>query len=393
MNLARPDADHRGTAARNAVAAAFIANGFGFATLFSRVPDLRSGLGLDNSALGLLLLAGSAGAILALPLSGRLIERWGGGAVVRAGGVACSLALLVVALGVGLWHQAPIAAAGLFLNGVGSATWDVAMNVEAAAVEQRLGRTLMPRFHAGWSMGSIAGAAVAVPIKALDLPLVVHFSAASLVMTGLVVVAVRSFLPVEVPDHHESLSNGSAWREPRILALGLMVLAFALTEGSANDWLALALIDGYDVPDWLGVGGFALFVTAMTGGRLLGTGLLDRFGRVPVLRVTAVLAIMGLLLVVFGSHPVLAAAGILLWGLGASLGFPVGMSAGADDPLRAARRVSVVSTIGYGAFLAGPPVLGFLGDHVGTLHSLLLVAGLLVPSALLIPAARQQAQQ
>ena len=97
-----------------------------------------------------------------------------------------------------------------------------------------------------------------------------------------------------------------------------------------------------------------------------------------------------LLLVILGGHPAVAVVGILLWGLGASLGFPVGMSAGADDPLRAARRVSVVSTIGYGAFLAGPPVLGFLGDQVGTLRSLLLVAALLVPSALLIPAARQR---
>jgi predicted MFS family arabinose efflux permease len=172
----------------------------------------------------------------------------------------------------------------------------------------------------------------------------------------------------------------------------MMVLAFALTEGAANDWLAVALIDGYDVERWVGVAGFAGFVTAMTAGRMAGTRALDRFGRVPVLRATALLAIAGLLLLVLGHHPVLVALGVVLWGLGASLGFPVGMSAGADDPARAPARVSVVSTIGYGGFLAGPPVLGFLGDRVGTLPALLAVLALLVPAALLVSVAREPAR-
>jgi MFS family permease len=169
-----------------------------------------------------------------------------------------------------------------------------------------------------------------------------------------------------------------------------MVLAFALAEGTANDWLALALIDGYSAPDWLGVAGFALFVASMTGGRVVGTVVLDRFGRVPVLLTTAAAVLTGLLLVVFGQHPVLVALGVVVWGLGASLGFPVGMSAAADEPARAAARVSVVATTGYIAFLGGPPLIGFVADQVGTLSALLVVAVVLAPSALAIPAARQK---
>lgn len=108
-----------------------------------------------------------------------------------------------------------------------------------------------------------------------------------------------------------------------------------------------------------------------------------------VIRGQTVLAVAGVLLFVAGPPMPLAFAGVVLWGLGASLGFPVGMSAAADDPTRAAARVSVVSTIGYTAFLAGPPLLGYLADHVGTLHALLLVAVLLIPSALAVPAARR----
>ena len=168
-----------------------------------------------------------------------------------------------------------------------------------------------------------------------------------------------------------------------------MVLAMALTEGVANDWLAVALVDGYDVEPWLGASGFALFVTAMTAGRLGGPVLLDRFGRLPVLWGSMAVAGGGVLLVVLGEAAVLVVLGIVLWGLGASLGFPVGMSAAADEPAHAPARVSVVATIGYVAFLAGPPVLGYLGDRVGVLNALLLVAVLLVPSALAVPAARK----
>lgn len=129
----------------------------------------------------------------------------------------------------------------------------------------------------------------------------------------------------------------------------------------------------------------------MTIGRILGVRLLDRHGRVLVLRTLFGAAIVGCALVVFG-HLWLAFAGAALWGFGASLGFPVGMSAAADDPRRAALRLSVVSTIGYAAFLGGPPLLGFLGDHFGVLHALTAVGAISVLAAIVAPAARPTAR-
>ena len=371
--------------ARNAVATAFILNGLVFATLFSRVPDLRERLDLTNGQLGLLLLAISVGSLLGLPLSGRLVERFGAAGVVRGGGVLTGVGMAVVALGVAGLEAEPVVAAGLGLYGFGTAVWDVAMNVDGAEVERQLGRTVMPRFHAAWSFGSIGGAGVGVLAARFAVPLPVHFLAVTLAALVTLLVAVRSFLvAVEHHDEEEPISGRSPWLEPRTVAIGAMVLAFTLAEGSANDWLALALVDGYDARHFVGVAGFALFVVAMTTGRLLGPLLLDRFGRVPVLLGSAAASFAGLLLVIMGGQPVLAAAGIVIWGLGAALGFPVGMSAAADDPRRAARRVSVVSTVGYGAFLAGPPLLGFVGNEVGTLDSLYVVVAAMVPAAVLV---------
>ena len=373
-------------ATRNAVAATFALNGFCFTTLVSRLPDIRSDLDLDNGSLGLLLLAIAAGSVLALPSGGRLIERFSAAGVVRIGAGCVASGLLVSMLGATV-GSVPLTAAGFFVNGIGVGLWDVAMNVEAAEVERRLGRTIMPRFHAGWSLGGFAGAAIGIPMAALHAPLLLHVSGGAILALVATWFAANTFLP-PTPVPEERAAAGSAWREPRTLAIGVMVMSFAVAEGTANDWLSLALIDGYDARHWVGVAGFSLFVVAMTTGRLLGPLLLDHFGRAPVLWATAAATGLGILLVVFGDSVVLIALGIVIWGLGASLGFPVGMSAAADDPVRAAARVSVVSTIGYTAFLAGPPLLGQLADAVGTLEALLIPAALMVPAAITVFAAR-----
>ncbi|WP_416957029.1 MFS transporter [Nocardioides sp. T5] len=376
------------TAARNAVGLTFFLNGLVFASWVSRIPEVRSSFDLTNGQLGLVLLAIAMGSVLALPTTGAAINALGTVRIVRLGAVAATLGMATAALGLG--HVLPLTVAGLFVYGLGIGVWDVAMNVEGAEVERGLRRTIMPRFHAGFSGGTVVGALGGALLIELGVPAVVHLVGVVLLAIVLVWRSSPSFLPVAKRHEQTASSAARAWLEPRTLLIGVMVLALAMTEGTANDWLAVALVDGHDVSHAAGVAGFAVFVLAMTAGRFAGTGLIDRFGRVVVLWGTMVLAGAGVLLIVLADQPALVVVGIVLWGLGASLGFPVGMSAAADDPVRAASRVSVVSTIGYAAFLAGPPLLGFVGDEVGTLKALLVVAVLLMPAALVVPAAREQ---
>jgi hypothetical protein len=323
------------------------------------------------------------------------VHRLGAGRVVLLGSVAVGVGLLGFAIGLIAGTVWP-AAAGLALTGVGMGNWDVAMNVEGAEVERRRKRTLMPRLHAAFSMGTVTGGGVGAASAALGVPLAAQVVAAALLAPASMAFATRSFLPVAArapsPDRpRESKPGGGpwAWREPRTLVIGVLTLAFGFTEGTANDWLAVALVDGHHTGEVLGAIGFGVFVTAMTVGRLGGGAMLERFGRVAVLRGTAVLAVAGLLLVILASSIAWVLAGALLWGLGASLGFPVGMSAAADDPARAAMRVSVVSSIAYTAFLAGPPLIGFLAEHTGILRGLFVVLAALVIGTLATGAARR----
>jgi predicted MFS family arabinose efflux permease len=340
----------------------------------------------------LVLLAAAAGSLIALPLAGIMVNRFTSRRTVQGMSVLLSIALATVAIGVtaGIW---PVLI-GLFWLGFSNGAWDVSMNVQGATVERQLGRAIMPRFHAGFSVGTVLGALGGAAMISLHVSVTLHLLVAAAIVAAAIPVAVRWFLPdtdtprelTESPGHvRDALTR---WRERRTLLVGVLVLAFAFAEGTGNDWISVAVIDGYHAPAVVGTLTFAAFLAAMTTGRWFGSALLDRYGRVAVVRGTAGVAVVGLLLFVFSPVTALAIVGAVLWGFGTSLGFPVGMSAAADDPAVAAARVSVVASIGYCAFLGGPPLIGFLGNHLTVLRSLTAVAVLLAVAVLVAGALR-----
>jgi fucose permease len=371
-----------------AVYTAFIGNGFIFASWAARIPQVRDGLRVSPGVLGLILLCIAVGSTIATPLSGLVITRLGDSRTVAVMSLIAAAGMATVA--VGYRYGIPPVAAGLFLFGFSSSTWDVAMNVQGAAVEHALGRAIMSRFHAGWSIGTVAGAGAGAAMVALGVPVTVHLLAVALAVAVAVPIAARRFLPHARPAPHRDGTPArrnplKAWTEPRTVLIGLFVLCMAFTEGTSNDWLSLAVIGGYHTPAALGTLTFAVFLAAMTTGRWFGPAFIDRYGRVRVLRVCAATALAGLLLIEAGGLLAAALAGAVLMGLGTSLGFPTGISAAADDPRYAPGRVSTAASIGYLAFLAGPPAIGFLADHVGVLRGLSVTGVLLVVAFILCP--------
>ncbi|WP_448002207.1 MFS transporter [Agromyces bauzanensis] len=388
---------------RNAIFAVFFLSGFGLASWMARIPAIRDHTELTTQGVGFVILSGSIASIVGLVAAPWLLTRLGARVGMAGVMVIVSAGLVLVGLGGSATPSVLLVVAGLALFGFGNGAVDVMMNVEGAEAEREIGRTLMPLMHAFFSFGTVAGAGLAAAASALGIPLSWHLGGMALLIALASVVAVR-FVPAQAvlpdgrgdaprPSWRQRLRESLAvWADVRLLLIGVIMLGMAFAEGSANDWLALAVVDGHGYDATIGAAVFTVFTIAMTTARVLGGPVIDRFGRVPTLRVLAATGVAGLALFIFGTEPWMLIVGTVLWGIGASLGFPVGMSAAADVPERrlAAARVSAVAIIGYCAFLVGPPFLGFLGQQFGILNALLVILVLMVVAGLAAPAARER---
>ena len=384
---------------RAAIFAIFLASGLSIATWAARVPAIKEALEISKTQLGLMLLVGGVASILGLSVSSVVMARWGA----RRGMLVMMLifAVGVAAIGVGtdLLHSVAVVVAGLVLWGFGNGCLDVIMNVEGAAIEKQVGKTILPLFHAFFSFGTVIGAGVGILAIAWGANVVTHLVIVAVVLVVIAFVSIANVPaneaaldvagPAEKQGWRDRLTVAlSAWKEPRTYALGVIMLGMAFAEGGANDWLALGVVEGHAQPEEFGAAGLTVFSVSMTVVRVFGGPLVDRFGRVPVLRVLALTATGGLLLFILAPNLPLIFVGAALWGAGVSLGFPLGMSAAADDPKKAAARVSAAATIGYVAFLAGPPLLGLIADHLGLLNTLYILVALIIASGFASSAAR-----
>lgn len=281
------------------------------------------------------------------------------------------------------------------LFGFGNSICDVAMNVEGTMIEQAVRKSLMTGFHAAFSVGTSIGAILGWLALKASLPVFVHLGVVGVLAAFLIIILSR-FVPhgsgKETPGENgepvpTTKDRMAVWREPRTIMLGVIILGMTFAEGSANDWLPLIMVDGYDTTPTNGTIGYGSFVAAMTIVRAAGGMLLDRFGRVIILRLSAIFAFVGLLIVILAHHYVIGIIGVVLWG-GASFGFPVALSAAGDNPKNVAARVSAVATAGYTAFLVGPPLLGMIGNSVGLRLALIAVLVGVTASGLFSKAAK-----
>ncbi|WP_340698291.1 MFS transporter [Cellulosimicrobium funkei] len=413
-----PESDARALArARWVLLGVFALNGVMMSSWLARLPSVRDALGLGPADLGVVLLAGAVGALLTVTAAGPFVTRFGGRVAFAVSAGLFGVAFLLLGLGPATGSVA-LLAAGIFVNGTAFSLGNVPMNVESAGIERRVGRTILPQFHAAFSVGAVVGSLVGAACAHAEVPVVVQFVATGVVATvwrlAAIPATVHDTLPTRTPAPGtaapapvDALGDAvvdvetaglrarlarrgarlgaalSAWREPRTLLIGLVILSAALSEGSANDWLSLAVVDGFAQTEAVGAVVFGTFVAAMTVMRLAGTRLIDRFGRVTVLRASGVASIAGLVLFGFAPTLPLAAVGVVLWGFGAALAVPVGIAAASDEPLRAASRVSVVSAFSSMASLAAPPLLGLAAEAMGARHALVLIVAAMVLSVLL----------
>ncbi|MER7841607.1 MFS transporter [Streptomyces sp. NPDC096040] len=378
---------------RTAVFVLFFVPGLTISSWVTRTPDVRDMLGASTAQMGLVLFGLSVGSMAGILCSGALVARWGARLVILAGTSAIAAGAALIGIGTAAGADLGVAL-GLGLFGLGMGGGEVALNVEGAEVERLLSRSTMPAMHGFFSLGTVVGAVAGMCLTAVGFPVVVHLAAVAAVVLAALALVIRR-VPTEVGrrtaavERREPGTAGAAvWKDPTLLLIGCVILALAMAEGTANDWLPLVMVDGHGFDAALGSAVYAVFAAAMTVGRFVGGRFVDRFGRAAALCGSALVGAAGLALVIFVDNQAVAAAAAVLWGLGASLGFPVALSAAGDSGADSAARVSLAATVGYVAFLVGPPSLGYLGEHFGLRKALILVLALVVAAVFATPAAR-----
>jgi MFS family permease len=368
---------------RWAVTAAFGLGGITISAWGPRLPAIKTELGVGTATIGLLLAGVTVGALIGLTASTPL-RHWLGGRRAVTGAillVAAAMALISLALALG---SVPLLAVAFVVIGAGIGTLDVLINVEGAAVERTAGRTLMPSMHAAWSIGAAAGSGIGAACAALGITPAGQFAGEAVVIAAAASVTLAFPAGQDAPaapsrDRGASIRRWlRGWLDVRLLLIGVVMLGVELGEGSANSWITLAVRNNHGQSAALAALFFTVFATSEGLSRIFAGPVVDRLGRVRTVRLTTALGVVGIAAFILGGNPWIVLFGVVLWGVGVSVGFPLGTSAAAASGPDAVARISVVSSIGYFANLAGPPVVGALAQATGLLNALWVIVVLFV---------------
>lgn len=366
-----PDASSSWPASRVAVSGAFLANGLVLGSWTPHIPVFASRLGLGETQLGILIFVFGIGAVLAMPVVGAVMARFGSKRITLTLHVLLSFALPLLILAPSPW----LAAAAILFFGMTMGGMDVAMNSNAVSVERRLPRAMMSSCHGFWSVGGFLGAALGGVLIARLGP-VPHAVLVAIVMLALTVPISRHLLEDRDPSAARDPSGAGGSAEGNVslrngavltaVAVGVCALLSMVPEGSTIDWSAIYLRDEVGASIATSGFGFAAFSATMALCRFLGDGVRDRLGAVLTVRLSVVIGIAGLVLVASAGSLPLALLGFAVMGVGLSNLAPVAFSAAGNiHGLRPGVAISIATTIGYSGILVAPSAIGFFAEHFG----------------------------
>jgi MFS family permease len=371
LPAARSDGGSRATrVARWAVSGVFLLTGVGTANWAVRIPAIQRSLHLSDGQLGLALFGVSVGAICAMPVSGRLVTRFGSRPVTFAGAIAFAIALTLPPLA----PSFGMLVASLVALGLTNGILDVAMNAQAAAVQSKYSQPIMGRIHAFYSFGGLIGAAVGGSIAAVGIGPAPHLAGVGLAIAIGATVAVMRMLPAHTDAApHVPFVAGQL---RALIALGVVAFCVLFGEGAMMNWTAVYLRNVIGTGPGLAAAGFASFSLMMATGRAIGDTLTSRLGAARLTRIGGGVALAGIALALAFPQPLPVVIGFGAVGAGLSSIFPIVLAASARTPgVVPGAAIAVVSMCGYSGLLAGPPLIGAVAN-VLTLRGGLALVGL-----------------
>ena len=364
--------------ARIGTAISFFLNGFGHGTFVARIPDLKNQLGISNSVLGTSLFFGAAGVLASLQLAGWLCAKYGSGPTTKYLNFSLLITPPLIGLNLGLvWF-----CFSLLINGFIFAAQDVAMNAHGSTLEVNSKYRVMSKFHALWSLGAFSGGALGGVATQFKISPLINFVCIAIVILILSILIRNLYLKSSV-DKHELQHRVKKKRPKVFFILGLLGLCAAVGEGAAADWGGILIRDTFNANGFMVALPFVLFCTTMVIGRLSGDFLAHKFGTKNLIVAAGLIAGFGLAagLSIGGQLGVLVAWFIL--GSGISVVIPMMFSAAGSiadkeykNQISGGEAIAIVSGVTYFGFVAGPPLMGYIADHISLRWAMLIPAAL-----------------
>ncbi len=364
---------------RIALSIFFFIQGIVFASWASRIPDIKTSLGLSDAALGGLLLALPAGQLAGMGLSGYLVARFGSRIVLLIAAFLYPGSLLLL----GAAPSVMLLAAALVVFGLCANLMNIAANTQAVGVEMLYRRSILASFHGLWSLAGFTGGLVGGLMVAQQQTPFVHYLIIFSLSIVLAVVAGAYLLPRDVSKKDKT---GRIFVKPdkNIVVLGLITFACMICEGTMFDWSGVYFEQVVHAPVTWSRLGFIAFMSTMAGGRFVADYFITKFGTQRILQCSGLIILSGLLLAVIFPYMVTSTIGFLLVGMGVASVVPMSYSlAGRSKTIQPGVALAMVSSIGFLGFLLGPPLIGFVAEGYGLRWSFTLIAVLGLGTTLL----------
>ncbi len=355
--------------ARMAVSIAFVLLGLATGVWAVHIPIIQARLGIDAATLGFALFAMASGAVIAMPVTGWAVGRFGS-----------RLPTTVLMLSFPIFFTLPILSGSvvflfgaMVLFGATMSALDVAGNVQASEVERARGRPTMSSFHGFYSVGGLIGAAISAGIVSAGFGDGRGAAAAAVLFLITAGLAVRHLYPSERPIW--SAGPRFAFPSRSVVSLGAIAFLCFAIEGAIGDWSALFLSTVKLASASAAAIGFALYSCAMAFCRLAGDWVVSRLGgRVTVVLGGGLIA-LGMAIAILSPWALVCSVGFGMVGIGAANVVPVVFSAASRARgVTPSYAIAAVTTLGYSGFMIAPPLIGMISNAAGLSLGLWVVA-------------------
>ncbi|MCC9043353.1 MFS transporter [Myroides sp. M-43] len=357
---------------RLAVSLFFFSHGLILSSWASRIPTIKTYLGISEAELGTLLLLMPIGQISTMPLSAKLINQYSSKTIVKFGFLIYPIILLILGLST-TYIQLAI---GLFLFGVAGNLCNISINTQGVELESLTHKPMMSSFHGVWSISSFVGALIGLLMFSLKLTTSIHFAIVMIIIFTIWVLNFKLLVHTS-PTNKEEQDKGSIFKhlDKTLIQLGLIGFLSMAIEGAMFDWSGVYFQDIVKAPEQLIIIGYTSFVLMMAIGQFLGDYLVTKLGRKHVIQLCGTFMSTGLIIAVLTPNIWVCTFAFMIVGLGSSCSVPTVFGiAGKHSKVSASISLTLVSTISFLGFLIGPPAIGFIAQWLDLRYSYALFA-------------------